>query len=117
VPAAVLSASAGADLDPSTDATPACADDPPRSWTTRRLATTDRTEFVPAEVLRRGTVIRIPSTRSYPCGDRGASQEMAASTSSATFFSTAGLHFPSAYDTGHTSPSSRFAASWKPRVE
>ncbi len=35
----------------------------------------------------------------------------------ATFFSTTGPHFLSAYDTGHTSPSSRFAASWKPRVE
>jgi hypothetical protein len=27
------------------------------------------------------------------------------------------IKFLSAYDTGHTSPSSRFAASWKPRVE
>ena len=44
-------------------------------------------------------------------------QEIAILTSSATFFSTAGLHFFSAYDTGHTSPSSRFAVSWKPRVE
>ena len=44
-------------------------------------------------------------------------QETAAFTSSATFFSTMGLHFLSAYDTGHTSPSSRLAASWKPRVE
>jgi hypothetical protein len=47
----------------------------------------------------------------------GAVQEMAACTSSATFFSTAGLHLFSAYVTGHTSPSSRFAVSWKPRVE
>ncbi len=45
-----------------------------------------------------------------------AAQEMAAFTSSTTFFSTTGLHFRSAYDTGHRSPSSRFAASWKPRV-
>ena len=40
-----------------------------------------------------------------------------ADTSSTTFFSTMGLHSLSAYDTGHRSPSSRFAASWKPRVE
>ena len=50
-------------------------------------------------------------------GGCGAGQEIAAFTSPATFFSTTGLHFLSAYDTGHTSPSSRFAASWKPRVE
>lgn len=31
--------------------------------------------------------------------------------SEATFFSTAGLHFTSAYETGHRSPSPRFAAS------
>ena len=31
-------------------------------------------------------------------------------------FCTTGLHSWSAYDTGHMSPSSRFAASWKPRV-
>jgi Glycosyl hydrolases family 16 len=47
----------------------------------------------------------------------GSGQEIAALTSSATFFSTVGLHFWSAYDTGHMSPSSRLAASWKPRVE
>ena len=47
----------------------------------------------------------------------GAGQEIAASTRSATFFSTTGLHFFNAYVTGHTSPSSRFAVSWKPRVE
>jgi hypothetical protein len=44
-------------------------------------------------------------------GGRGTGQEIAAVTSSATFFSTMGLHFFSAYATGHTSPSSRFAAS------
>jgi pimeloyl-ACP methyl ester carboxylesterase len=44
-------------------------------------------------------------------------QETAAFTSSTTFLSTTGLHFWSAYDTGHRSPSSRLAASWKPRVE
>jgi len=38
-------------------------------------------------------------------------------TNSTTFASTTGLHFCSAYDTGHRSPSSRLAASWKPRVE
>ena len=47
----------------------------------------------------------------------GTGQEIAAFTSSATFSSTLGLHSVSAYDTGHMSPSSRFAASWKPRVE
>ena len=50
-------------------------------------------------------------------GGCGTGQEIAACTSSATFFSTMGLHFLSAYATGHTSPSSRFAASWKPSVE
>jgi len=44
-------------------------------------------------------------------------QETAAFTSSTTFFSTRALHFCSAYDTGHRFPSSRLAASWKPRVE
>jgi hypothetical protein len=48
---------------------------------------------------------------------RGTGQKIAAVTSSATFFSTTGVHFLSAYDTGHRSPSSRLAASWKPRVE
>jgi hypothetical protein len=50
-------------------------------------------------------------------GGRGTGQEIAVFTSSATFFSTVGLHFWSAYETGHMSPSSRLAASWKPRVE
>ena len=50
-------------------------------------------------------------------GGCGTGQEIAAFTSSATFCSTMGLHFLSAYDTGHTSPSSRFAESWKPKVE
>jgi hypothetical protein len=50
-------------------------------------------------------------------GDRGHGQEMAAFTSSMTLFCTTGLHSWSAYDTGHMSPSSRFAASWNPRVE
>jgi hypothetical protein len=64
-----------------------------------------------------------PSEVAVPEDDAGApwrlrtGQEIAAFTSSASFFSTMGLHFLSAYDTGHTSPSSRFAASWKPRVE
>jgi hypothetical protein len=43
--------------------------------------------------------------------------EIAAFTSSATFFSTTGVHSARAYDTGQMSPSSRFADSWKPRVE
>jgi hypothetical protein len=50
-------------------------------------------------------------------GGRGTGQEIAACTSSATFFSTTGFHVLIAYDTGHRSPSSRLAASWKPRVE
>jgi hypothetical protein len=67
--------------------------------------------------------VRMPPEPLYPgrCGRSaagcGSGQEIAAFTSSATFFSTTGLHFLSAYDTGHMSPSSRFAASWKPRVE
>ena len=44
-------------------------------------------------------------------------QDTAVRTSSATFFSTSGLHRTSANDAGHMSPSSRFAASWKPSVE
>lgn len=44
-------------------------------------------------------------------------QETAAFTSATTLFSTCGLHFTSAKDAGHMSPSSRFAASWKPSVE
>ena len=59
----------------------------------------------------------VPRTMRALRGGCGTGQEIAAFTSSATFFSTMGLHFLSAYDTGHTSPSSRFAASWKPRVE
>lgn len=43
--------------------------------------------------------------------DRQRGQEIAVFTSSTTFFSTTGLHFRSAYDTGHRSPSSRLAAS------
>jgi hypothetical protein len=54
---------------------------------------------------------------SAPRRGRGNGQEVAAFTSSTTFPSTAGLHFLSAYEIGHMSPSSRFAASWKPRVE
>jgi RIO kinase 1 len=48
---------------------------------------------------------------------RGNHQASAAFTSSAIFFSTAGLHSCSAYDTGQISPSSRCAASWNSRVE
>jgi RNA polymerase sigma factor (sigma-70 family) len=44
-------------------------------------------------------------------------QETAALTSSVILFSTAGLQSSSAYATGHRPPSSRLAASWKPRVE
>ena len=48
---------------------------------------------------------------------RAAGQEIAALSNWTTFFSTVGVHFVSAYDTGHMSPSSMFAASWKPSVE
>ncbi len=58
-----------------------------------------------------------PLTSSTTGGGRGKGQETAAFTSSAIFFSTTALHFWSAYATGHMSPSSRLAASWKPRVE
>ena len=67
-------------------------------------------------VYLRYRVAPSPASVSEP-GGRGTGQEIAAFTSSATLFSTMGLHFLSAYETGHTSPSSRFAASWKPRVE
>ena len=43
--------------------------------------------------------------------------ETADFTSSTIFLSTRVLQACSAYDTGHRSPLSRFAASWKPRVE
>ena len=61
-------------------------------------------------------------TMSTAAGARAAAvaatgQEIAALTSFTTIFSTAGLHFMSAYDAGHMSPSSRFAESWNPRVE
>ena len=58
-----------------------------------------------------------PLTGSVRRGGRGYGQETAALTSSATLFSTTALHFCSANSTGHRSPSSRLAASWKPRVE
>ena len=54
------------------------------------------------------------SPPSAPRGDCGTRQETAAFTSSTTFCSTAGLHFCTANDTGHRSPSSRVAASWTP---
>jgi|tagenome__1003787_1003787.scaffolds.fasta_scaffold19960034_2 hypothetical protein len=44
-------------------------------------------------------------------------QEMAALTSSATRCSTAGVHLGMANETGHRSPSSRWAESWNSRVE
>jgi hypothetical protein len=51
------------------------------------------------------------------CGGCGTGQETAALISPATFRSTSGLHSCSANDTGHRSPSSRFAASWNSSVE
>ena len=73
----------------------------------------------PAHADRRPAAPRPPRRRRPARGRRarGPGQEIAAFTSSATFFSTMGLHFLSAYATGHMSPSSRLAASWKPRVE
>lgn len=61
--------------------------------------------------------VRTANRAAPRAGSRGNGQETAAFTSSTTFFSTTALHFCSAYDTGHRSPSSRLAASWKPRVE
>jgi hypothetical protein len=58
----------------------------------------------------------VPEERALRSG-RGTGQEIAAVTSSTTLFSTAEVHFWSAYDTGHRSPASRFAVSWKPKVE
>ena len=60
-----------------------------------------------------------PSTtrRQVPEDGGPPAQDTAAFTSAMTFFSTAGLHLLSANDTGHRSPSSRLAASWKPSVE
>jgi hypothetical protein len=60
---------------------------------------------------------RTDSPALLDCTVRPCCQEAAAFTSSATFFSTAAFQPWSAYDTGHRSPSSRLAASWKPRVE
>jgi hypothetical protein len=58
-------------------------------------------------------------TGSPPCRRHRSShgQEAAAFISSMIFCSTTGLHFWIAYETGHTSPSSRLAASWNSRVE
>ena len=60
---------------------------------------------------------RSPWSSTGTAGGAAAGQEIAACTSSAIFFSTSGLQFFNAYDTGHMSPSSRCAGSWKPRVE
>ncbi len=73
----------------------------------------------PAGFARPSTLTRSPAPLTgQRHGRRGGNgQETAAFTSSATFFSTTALHFCSAYDTGHRSPSSRLAVSWKPSVE
>ena len=65
--------------------------------------------------LHENLAIRCSSGTSV--GKQRTRQETAAFTRSTTVFSTAGLHAISAYETGHMSPSSRFAVSWKPRVE
>jgi len=69
--------------------------------------------------MRAYAAVRIRGVCSCPVDAVGpaAGQEIAVFTSSTIFFSTLGLHFVSAYDTGHMSTSSRFAASWKPKVE
>ena len=64
-----------------------------------------------------GVPSRVGEGRARSASGRGNGQEVAAFTSWTTFFSTTALHFLTAYDTGHRSPSSRFATSWKPRVE
>ena len=79
------------------------------------------------DLARRPAAARSPNPRPSTRPDRltrsdGArscdeAQAQAVLTSLTTFFSTAGLHCVRAYDTGQMSPSSRFAASWKPRVE
>jgi hypothetical protein len=67
-----------------------------------------------ARAVARADVSSPMAEQSCPAVKR---QETAAFTSATTRFSTAGLHFLSANDAGHMSPSSRFAVSWKPRVE
>jgi hypothetical protein len=87
---------------------------------TRRSGVTTRGEAIADGTVGRdsvcpGAVVRTATGR--PCGGCGNRQETAAFTSSVTFCSTAGVHFCSANDTGHRSPSSRFAASWNSSVE
>jgi hypothetical protein len=62
-------------------------------------------QVVTARLRRSRPKALYPRTVRALRGGRGTSQEIAAFTSSATFFSTMGLHFLSAYDTGHMSPS------------
>lgn len=69
---------------------------------------------------RKGSALAVraaSSGRASVHARRGNGQEVAALTSSTTFFSTSLLHALTAYATGHRSPSSRFAVSLKPRVE
>ena len=84
----------------------------------RRLALEMDDPAALAVLARQDRTRKVATLRPSACapGCRNG-QEIAAFTSSATFFSTVGLHFCSAYDTGHMSPSSRLAASWKPSVE
>ncbi|SRR5208337_2361305 len=92
----------------------------PRSFPVTGCETTFRAvarQVVTARLRRSRPKPLYPGTMRALRGGCGTGQEIAAFTSSVTFFSAMGLHFLSAYDTGHTSPSSRFAASWKPRVE
>src|SRR5262245_1434738 len=75
---------------------------------------------VPGWVVTAGAGAAVPEPVTHPRaarGRRGHGQASAACTGSTILFSTAGLHLCSAYDTGHRSPSSRLAGSWKPRVE
>ena len=75
----------------------------------------DVAELIPVLVEDLAVVVVLGPDVSEQVSGNG--QETAAFTSSTIFFSTTALHFWSAYDTGHRSPSSRLAASWKPRVE
>ena len=93
------------------------------AWPKSRLQSRAGTRDVCDVVMHAGQLavfvetVREVVDEQFPHWRGAAGQEIAALTSSVTFFSTTALHFLSAYVTGHTSPSSRFAMSWKPRVE
>jgi len=76
-----------------------------------------RTPVLGAELRVDARSCRLFRGNDRASGRAGCGQETAACSSSTIFFSTAGLHFCSAYDTGQMSPSSRLAESWNSRVE